>query len=691
MKKYISSICALMIAVAGMAQKVDRSKAPAAGPAPKIQIGSYQNFTMDNGLKVIVVENHKLPNVSYSLQLEIDPIKEGEKAGYVSFAGDMMSKGTTTRSKDEITSSIDFIGAQFSSGSDGIFGACLTKHSEKMLDIFSDVLLHPSFPETELEKAKKKTISGLISEKTDPNSISSKIGNMVTYGKNHPYGEQMTEETVKNITREDIVNYYNNYFKPNVAYLIIVGDITMETAKAQANKYFASWTRGDVPKMKFRAPKLPGGNEVVFVPMPGAVQSVINITYPIDLIPTTQDALVASVLNNILGGSGFQTRLMQNLREDKAYTYGAYSDIAADDYVGNFSAGASVRNEVTDSSITQIMFEISKLTTEAVDDKTLQIVKNIMTGQFARSLERPQTVARFAKNIDKYGLPKNFYETYLERLNAVTSMDILTLAKRVLLPNNAYITVVGNKEIESKITAFDADGKILKFNPDGSVFVDMRPAPADVTTQVVFNNYIQAVGGKDKIAKIKSFEQKGKFDVGMAKLDMQSVCIANTALRMVVSMNGNAMMTQTWDGTKMQISQMGQSMEAGEAEILQAKIQSDLLAELHYADFGIQSQLKGIEVVNGADMYVIENIYANGLVSTDYFDVKTGLRMKTITVQKVGETAQTSETTIVSYGETKDGIKYPSVVKQNAGGQMVEITISEFNLNPKVKKKDFKI
>jgi len=132
-------------------------------------------------------------------------------------------------------------------------------------------------------------------------------------------------------------------------------------------------------------------------------------------------------------------------------------------------------------------------------------------------------------------------------------------------------------------------------------------------------------------------------------------------------------------------------MEGGEAEILQAKIQSDLLAELHYADFGIQSQLKGIEVVNGSDMYVVENTYTNGLVSTDYFDIKSGLRMKTITVQKVGETTQTSETTIVSYGTTADGVKYPNVVKQNAGGQLVEITISEFNVNPKVKKKDFKI
>lgn len=127
----------------------------------------------------------------------------------------------------------------------------------------------------------------------------------------------MTEETVNNYKREDLVNYYNTYFKPNVSYLIIVGDITVDKAKAQAQKYFGSWAQGAVPKMKFRAPKAPAGNEVVFVPVPGAVQSVIDITYAIDLVPATNDALHASVLNNILGGSGFQTRLMQNLERTK--------------------------------------------------------------------------------------------------------------------------------------------------------------------------------------------------------------------------------------------------------------------------------------------------------------------------------------------------------------------------------------
>jgi predicted Zn-dependent peptidase len=335
MKKIALYTLGLLLSVGATAQKgnppvkkpetkIDRSHAPAPAAAPKIQIGSYQFYTLENGLKVIVVENHKLPTVSYSLELDIDPVKEGSKAGAAGFAGDLMSSGTNSKNKDQIASSVDFIGAQFSTSSTNLYGSCLTKHAESLLEIMSDVLTHPVFPAEELEKLRKQALSGLESEKTDPNSISTRIGNQVKYGKNHPYGENTTEESIQGITREDLVAYYSTYFKPNVAYLVIVGDIKPEVAKAQAEKYFGSWTKGEVPSKKFRTPKAPEGNEVVFVPLTGAVQSVIDITYPIELMPASQDALVAGVLNNVLGGSGFQTRLMQNLREDKAYTYGFY-------------------------------------------------------------------------------------------------------------------------------------------------------------------------------------------------------------------------------------------------------------------------------------------------------------------------------------------------------------------------------
>ena len=236
MKKINSYILVLVVALitacTAPVPSVDRSKAPLPGPAPKLQIGQYQMFEMENGLKVVVVENHKLPRVSYNINLDIDPIVEGERAGYVSMAGDLLGAGTATKSKAQIDESVDFLGASLSTGSNGVFGSCLSKHRNQFLTIMSDVLLNPSFSGEELEKLRKKTLSGMASDKTDPNTISGKITNLKKYGANHPYGENMTEETVKAITREDVVGYYSKYFRPNAAYLIIVGDITFEQAKA---------------------------------------------------------------------------------------------------------------------------------------------------------------------------------------------------------------------------------------------------------------------------------------------------------------------------------------------------------------------------------------------------------------------------------------------------------------------------
>jgi predicted Zn-dependent peptidase len=250
MKRIIYTLLTAVVIIAagckGKEIQVDRSIVPAAGPAPKIQIGQYQLFELENGLKVIVVENHKLPRVSYSINLDTDPIFEGEKAGYVSMAGDLMSAGTTTKSKAQIDEQVDFLGASFSTSAKNIFGNCLTKHSEEFLGLMSDVLLNPTFPQEELDKVLVQTKSGLVSEKTDPNSISSKIGNILKYGADHPYGEFQSEATVDKITRADLEAYYKKYYRPNVAYLVIVGDITPGQAKIQANKYFGSWQRANV-------------------------------------------------------------------------------------------------------------------------------------------------------------------------------------------------------------------------------------------------------------------------------------------------------------------------------------------------------------------------------------------------------------------------------------------------------------
>jgi hypothetical protein len=530
----------------------------------------------------------------------------------------------------------------------------------------------------------------LVSEKTDPNAMSDKIGNVMKYGAGHPYGEVMSEATLKAITTDDLYSYHVNNYRPNVAYMVVVGDITFAEAQAQVTKYFGGWQARDVKPLKYSTPVEPRGNVVSFVPLAGAVQSVIDVTYPIDLKPGTTDAIVASVLNNILGGSGFQTRLMQNLREDKAFTYGAYSSISPDELIGAFSAGASVRNAVTDSAVTEILFEMQRLVDEPVADSTLQTVKNIMTGSFARSLERPQTIANFALNIEKYKLPKDFYETYLQKLNAITVADVQAMAKRTLRPSNAHITVVGNKDVAESLSKFAASKKVNLVNADGTPFVDLKAAPDGVTAQSIFENYIKALGGKEALAAVKSYEQIGEMKMGPMTAQMNVKVKDNSKMAMSVTMTGMELMKQIYDGTSGVNMQMGQKKPMEASEITDAKVQMDLMAELNYEKYGIKASLKGVGKVDEEDAYVIELTKADGDVSTDYYSVNSGLKLMSVTTESEGEEPVMAETRYVEYAAV-NGIKYASKTKQSVGPQEMEFIYSEMKINPKLNDKDFAV
>lgn len=687
MKNHILTSLFLFVAVAAFAQgKLDRSKVPTPGPAPAIQIGKYEMGMLDNGLRVIVVENRKLPRISWNIRFTNDPVLEGKKKGYVEMAGNLVTAGTTTRTKAQIDERVDYLGAELSGSSSSLYAASLTRHSDDLLELMQDVLLNPSFPENEIDKLRKQLISGLASERTSPNAISGKIAAQVKYGTSHPYGEYISEQSVSAVTREDLLGYYQTYFRPNIAYLVVVGDISFKDALKKAEKYFGEWDPAPVSRAKYNLPLPPRTNTVVFVPVPGAVQSVIDITYPIDLKPGTIEAIQASLLNNILGGSGFQSRLMQNLREDKAYTYGAYSSISPDEFVGSFSAECNVRNEVTDSSITEILREMRRLVTEEVDEAILQTVKNILTGNFARSLERPQTVANFAYNIQKYNLPADYYETYLQKLNAVTVADVQAIARKLIKPENAYITVVGNREVVPLLSQFSTSGKVEMYNVDGQPLIDLKPAPAGMTSERVLASYIKAIGGEKAIKKIKSYEVKGKMDLGMMVLELNRKVLTGTPGKsvMVVNMQGMEAMKQVFDGTSLVQYQMGQKGPGSDGETAEARIGTDLLAELNYSKYGVNHELKGIDQIDGKSYYVVELKLPGGATSTDYFDVTTGLRFRSIETSVNEGTTTVAEKTYSEYLTTKSKVLFPKVVRITAEGQTFNMVTNEVVVNPKI-------
>lgn len=658
---------------------LDRSIPPKPGPAPKIQIGDYETFKLSNGVEVIVVENSKLPRVSFNIALDVDPMMEGDKAGLVDITGQLLRRGTKTRTKQELDEQVDFIGATLSTSGRGIFGSSLTKHQDELLQLMSDVLLNSTFPEEELEKLKTQTKSALASQKDDPNAIAGNVAGVLNFSKKHPYGEIETPETIENITRKDCKKYFDTYFKPNTTQLVVVGDVDAAKLQEQLEKYFGKWKEGEVPTQEYKTPPFPKATEVAFVNKEGAVQSVINITYPVDLKPGSKDAIAASVMNTILGGGGFSGYLMQNLREDKAYTYGAYSRLSRDELVGSFTASASVRNEVTDSAIVQFLYEMNRMRTEPVAEDHLKMVLNKMTGSFARSLERPQTIANFAMNIVRYDLPNDYYQTYLEKLNSVTPADIQRVADKYIRPEQAHILVVGNKdEVMPKLAKFSKSGKVMLYDEEGN---EIKPTTVEVdknmTADVIVAKYVEAIGG-DKWDDVKSY------DVDMAMSTM-GMTLAGKQIKsegkflLEITMMGQTAQKIVYDGEKalMFNPQAGEQIIEEGDELESMKEQAMMVPEAAYGKLGYTLELKGTDKVDGKDAYKVLVAMPDGKKKTEYYDMKSGLKLKEIQSEESPAGAVTTTTVYKDYKEV-NGLKMAHTMEttQSMGAQSQNITMT---------------
>lgn len=638
-----------------------RKGAPKAGTAPKIQIGKAETFKLDNGLTVIVVENHKLPTVSYQIFVDNDPVQEKDAAGYVEMMGELLSKGTKTRTKAQIDEQVDFLGASLSSGTNGVNGSCLSKHSDKLLDIMSDVLLNPTFPPEELEKAKRRQESGLAANKDDANAIAGNVSSVLRYGKEHPYGEIMTEESLAKVTLDQIKNHYNTFFKPNISYFVVVGDITKAKAEQYARQYFGKWVKGDVPKYKYVVPKAPAKTQVDFVHKPGAVQSVINITYPVDLLPGTQEAIKGRVANALFGGY-FNSRINANLREGHGWTYGARSSLAPDKLIGSFAATASVRNVVTDSSIIELLKEMRRMASEKVPDTELQVVKNVLTGQFSQSLEQPGTVANFALTTARFGLPADFYEKYLQSLQNVSADDVVAMAKNYIRPDNAHILVVGNKDdVADRLKQFSADGKVNFYDVYGNPLKESGAVPAGMTAEKVIEDYVNAIGGTAGLAKLKDVATSSIIKTGGPEISVKTWQKAGK-VTIDMAMNGATMSHRVYDGSAAKESGMGGARDLTGEELNDLKEQAAFSKEANYKAEGYKMTLKGLEQIGENNAYVIEVERPDGKKTTEYYDMKTSLKVREIGTTPGQDGQPTTMTTDFADYKEVSGVKFPHTV-----------------------------
>lgn len=684
-KLLISFIISIFTFYSADAQ-VDRSQPPEPGPAPVIQIGDFESFKLDNGLTVIVVENRKVPVISFQLSLDIDPVLEGDAKGYVSLAGSLLSEGTTNRAKKEIDETIDFIGASLSTSSSGMFASSLTRHRETLLELMSDILMNPSFPEEELERLKNQTRSGLATTPNDANAMAANVSRAVVYGTDHPYGEVTTEETLDNIQREMLVEYYEDHFKPNVAYMVIVGDISLDEAREVTETYFGNWEAGEVPSRTYSTPAPPNGRRVAMVDRRDAVQSLVTVTHPVELKPGHEDAIKANVMNSILGGGAFSGRLMQNLREDKGYTYGARSSLSADRLVGRFNARAEVRNAVTDSTVTEILNEMERMRQEPVDESSLELTRNFMTGSFARSLESPRTIANFALNTIRYDLPDDYYKTYLEKLNEVSVEDVQEMANKYLNPDNAYIVVAGSKEeVMGSLGSFSAIDMVELYDAFGRPVEEeeLRPAPEGYTAETVMEQYIEAIGGRERLESIRDIKQEMTGRLMGQEVQMTIYKKTPHFLLQETTMGGTTLSKQLFDGEKGVVtSQMGRQEFTEGAEFEQFNAEAAIIPELTYKESGIEQELLGIDIIDGQASFKVKSTYASGNTVHNYYCTASGLKLKT---ENNG-----GNSTYDNYREV-DGFVMPFSITQEVGPQTIEVTVDNVEINPGLEESMFVI
>lgn len=671
------SILLTLFLVTGIMQAQNRPQ-PKPGAAPIVQIKKPESFVLKNGLKVMVVENHKLPRVSFSLTLDNPPFAEGNKKGVDDLTSSLLGNGSKKTSKDAFNEEIDFLGANINFSSQGASASTLSRYAGRTLELLAEGALYPNFTQEEFDKDKAKMIEGLKANEKSVAAISSRVVDVLAFGKNHPSGEYVAEETLKNVTLADVQSNYTARFVPENAYLVIIGDIKFKETKAAVEKLFGAWEKKTITKENYTANPNVGQLQINLIDVPNAVQSEISLVNTLTLKMNDPDFFPAVIANQILGGD-FNSYLNMNLREKHAWTYGARSEIGSGKYVTKFVATSAVRNAVTDSAVVEFIKEIKKIRTEKVDAEVLKNVKAGYIGRFVMQVQKPQAVARYALNIETEQLPADFYEKYIQTINAVTPEDILRVANKYFLLDNTRIVVVGKasevtpglEKLKLPLYFFDKYGNPVE-KP-----VTKKEIPAGVTAKSVLENYIKAIGGKEALKKVKSIVTIASGSVQGTTVEMTSKITSDKKLSVEMKAGGMTMMKRVLGDKSGYAIQQGQRKDLSNEEFKEKKADMNPFDELPLLDKA-SITLAGIESINDTDAYAIKDGQ-----STLYYD--------TVNFFKIAE-SKTSErgtqtTFFNDYKEVK-GIKFPHTTIMNIGIEL-KLTTSEVKINEGVTDADF--
>ena len=436
----------------------DRSKPPELGPPPKLSLPPIVTRQLPNGLKLLIVEQHELPLADFVLVVGSGSTSDpANKPGIANLVSAMLREGTTTRKSLEIADQTAFLGIRLAPASSWE-SSTLSLHTptaqlDSALALFADVALHPNFPANEFERVRKTQLTELLQLRDQGAAIASIAFPAIIYGNAHPYGAPSlgTEASVASLTTGDLQSYYQTNFKPNNATLIVVGDITPGQVEQKINNLFGNWQRGDIPQINYSEPPKSAATTVYLIDKPGAAQSSFRIG-AVGVPRSTQDYFALTVMNTILGGS-FTSRLNQNLRETRGYTYGAGSRFDMRRAAGPFLASAEIVTAKSDSALIEFMKELNGIR-QLVPPAELSRAKRYLQLQLPGNFETTPQIAAALVPVALYGLPLDYYNNYVQSVEGVTQADVARVAQQYINPGSLAVVIVGDrKTIEAGLKA----------------------------------------------------------------------------------------------------------------------------------------------------------------------------------------------------------------------------------------------
>ncbi|HKP68644.1 MAG TPA: pitrilysin family protein [Pyrinomonadaceae bacterium] len=449
-----------------------RNTAPSPLPPMPFNIAQAKTVTLENGLKIVMFADKRLPLVSYRLAfLAGDANEPTDKIGVTSAVAAMMTEGTDNYSSRELAEKIERLGAAVSAATTEDFfivaGSSLSMYASDVLSLIAEVIFRPTFPEDELDLYKRNAIENLKFQRSQPNFLAGEQVAKAVYGE-HPYSiVSPSPSDIENLNRESLRDFHQKLFIPNNAILVVVGDIEENEFLDQARDLFGGWNRGLTPSVKFSEPPRREKRETIIVDRPGSAQANIVLAN-IAFSRNNPDFFAATVMNQILG-AGASSRVFMNLREEKGYTYGAYTRLDPKRLAGDFEATTEVRTAVTGDSLREFFYELNRIRDEKASDDELADAKNFLTGVFPIRAETQEGLTNLIVNQQLYGLPSDYLQTYRDNIEKITADDVVRVANKYVQPDDITIVIVGDageilpqvREYADSIRIIDTEGHPL--------------------------------------------------------------------------------------------------------------------------------------------------------------------------------------------------------------------------------------